>query len=341
MTKQKRVTIFYSWQSDSGLETNLKAIRNAIRLSANEIETEIPNLHIILDEATRDTAGSPNIPSTIFQKLDSCDIFISDITTINLEATNVKKKTGNPNVLIELGYAISVVGFGRMVLLFNKQHGIFPTELPFDIDRNRISDYHVKDKADTSGKNDLKSLLKSAIKIIIEKDPLKPSQLKQLTPNEKRKRYDVVNLTKILSTINIPALDLFLVDAPQVVHDRIFHYWESFKAIRDGGLFALYDTRAKELIDKIYDSWNKALNHGDEYRNPTHGHVYLFGSPSDTPRTTHERKTYEEILIAVSDLKKYSKELFNHLRQEYLEIDLRETSKIAQDEFTAFHQEIS
>lgn len=140
MADTKTITVFYSWQSDTNQDCNLKAIRNALRLSSVEIEAEIENITLVLDEATRDTAGSPDIPATIFQKISNADIFICDITTINHEFGTLPRKTPNPNVLIELGFAIATLGWGRIIMVFNKSFGQFPRDTPFDIDRRRISE---------------------------------------------------------------------------------------------------------------------------------------------------------------------------------------------------------
>jgi len=166
--------VFFSWQSDLPKETNQNAIRECLRNASNLIESEIEETRIVLDEATRGTLGSPNIPLTIFSKIETCEIFVCDITTINHDQPG--KKTPNPNVLIELGYAISSLGWERIILLYNTDYGNFPTDLPFDIDRHRTTKYKVKDKNDKSGKNQLSNVLKEAIITILRHSPLKPSE---------------------------------------------------------------------------------------------------------------------------------------------------------------------
>ena len=125
-------TVFYSWQSDLPKETNQGVIKGAIGIASNKLENEFKeiDLRITLDEATRDLPGSPHIPSAIFDKIASADAFICDITTINkevieaiknLQATEGRKKpqevrtVPNPNVMIELGYAIALLGWERII----------------------------------------------------------------------------------------------------------------------------------------------------------------------------------------------------------------------------------
>lgn len=140
MENQKEFLIFYSWQSDLPEKTNLKAIRSALRNASSLVE-EDADIRVTLDEATRGESGSPNIPATILQKISACDLFVCDLTTINSSSGEECRKTPNPNVLFELGYAVSILGWGRVVMLFNKHFGKFPDDLPFDIDRHRASPY--------------------------------------------------------------------------------------------------------------------------------------------------------------------------------------------------------
>lgn len=50
------------------------------------------------------------------------------------------RKTPNPNVMIELGYAIKSLGWDRIILLYDKDLGEIE-ELPFDINHRRITSF--------------------------------------------------------------------------------------------------------------------------------------------------------------------------------------------------------
>lgn len=79
--------------------------------------------------------GSPNISKSIFDKIFVSDIFVCDVTTINGNAPSELRRTPNPNVLIELGYAAATLGWERILMVHHKHYGQFPSDLPFDIDR--------------------------------------------------------------------------------------------------------------------------------------------------------------------------------------------------------------
>jgi hypothetical protein len=78
-----------------------------------------------------------------------------------------KKPAPNPNVLLELGYAIKALGWERIVLVMNTEFGE-PTVLPFDLRSRRITTYKVAEDADEKApaRNSLKKTLVAALKLI-------------------------------------------------------------------------------------------------------------------------------------------------------------------------------
>lgn len=123
--------IFYSWQSDLPNKGNRSfiegSIKKAIKLSKVSVNSK---LCVDYDRDTKGVSGSPDICETIFNKIDKCDIFISDISIINKEVEG--RKTPNPNVLIELGYAARVLGWEKIICLYNIKYGEVG-DLPFDL----------------------------------------------------------------------------------------------------------------------------------------------------------------------------------------------------------------
>lgn len=126
-----RITIFYSWQSDLPNNTNRGMIGDAINKAKKiilEKNATVSEIRILSD--SRDDLGTPDLVSSIFNKIDSCDIFIADISIINLRSDC--RPTPNPNVLIELGYAARALGWNKLICVFNTEFGEVET-LPFDI----------------------------------------------------------------------------------------------------------------------------------------------------------------------------------------------------------------
>lgn len=132
-------TLFYSWQSDLNSDEHhyliRDALKNALRIINKEIEFELS-----LDKDTQKTTGSPDIVDTIFRKIRSADIFVADVTIVNPDYAG--RKTPNPNVLIELGYAVRALGWERIICVVNTDHCRLE-DLPFDIRNNRTTTYSV------------------------------------------------------------------------------------------------------------------------------------------------------------------------------------------------------
>jgi len=139
-----KVTVFYSWQSDLPNNTNRGFIQSVIEKSIQSIKrNETFDLDICLERDTQGQPGSPDIASTILQKIDSCDIFVADISIVTRDLQEGKRFSPNPNVMIELGYAIKSIGWDRIILFCNEIYGT-GDKLPFDIQQHRRIGYKLK-----------------------------------------------------------------------------------------------------------------------------------------------------------------------------------------------------
>jgi len=154
--------VFYSWQSDIDGKINRYFIFEALEKAVKNLKNEGAFDNIDIDQATRGEPGTPDIPDTIFRKIDEASIFIADVTFI--DDKNVNKRTPNPNVLIELGYAIKKHGFEKILLIFNDEFGR-PEELPFDINHRKPMQYQYNCSMDK--KTCLKTLTKEFERAIL------------------------------------------------------------------------------------------------------------------------------------------------------------------------------
>ena len=157
----KRI-IFYSWQATYEAKTNRYFIENCIKRAIKQINTnDSVELEVRLDHDTKNKIGSPSIVETILNKIVKSSIFICDVSIINSNSN--EKKTLNPNVAIELGYAASALGWENIILVFNLSSGNIE-DLPFDIRHRRILSYSLKNNED---KKKPRELLVRAIKLHI------------------------------------------------------------------------------------------------------------------------------------------------------------------------------
>jgi hypothetical protein len=328
MTPQIPLTVFYSWQSDLPSDTNHRGIGACIKSAIITVEENYDNVKLIYDEAARDEPGSPEIPATIFNKISGADIFVCDITTINSTSTS-GRKTPNPNVLIELGYAIALLGWERIVMVFNRQYGDFSLELPFDLEKRRVTAFTIKEKKDKNGKTDLSGKLVAAIETIIKKNPAKPADKKNKSPEEIRREKDIASLNSLLACIHIQTMDYFISELPDKVIERIFFFWHSFQEIYDTTAFHIYDTDLAKLVKQFRDKWGDTLSHGDMYQGTSSRISYTFYMPMDVFPNERAERTYKQIEKEAAELKFYFKDLIAYLRVNYIEVDLEELSSKA------------
>ena len=151
----EKFKIFYSWQSDLPGSKTRNFIRKCID-EAIELAQESEAVEAERDEATLGTTGSPNIVTTLFSKIDNCDLFISDLSLCFTEDRQKEKKSPNPNVLLELGYAVKTLGWERVICLCNTDYG---DKYPFDIAQNRITSFSLEGQNQKEVKNDIAKII--------------------------------------------------------------------------------------------------------------------------------------------------------------------------------------
>lgn len=151
----EKFKIFYSWQSDLPNNKTKSFIRSCID-EAIDLALDSEAIEAERDEATLNTTGAPDIVSTLFSKIDESDLFVADISLCYTEDKEKKKKAPNPNVMLELGYAASKLGWDRIVCLCNTDYG---ADYPFDIGHNRITGYSLNEKDRSSELNRIAKII--------------------------------------------------------------------------------------------------------------------------------------------------------------------------------------
>jgi hypothetical protein len=155
-------TIFYSWQSDLPNSINRGFIQDCLERAIGELKAdEELELDPCLDRDTSGVPGSPDIAATIFEKIRAADIFVGDVTFID---KGDGRRTPNPNVLIELGYAASCLAWDRIICVFNTAGGSI-NDLPFDLRQRRVVPYQL---TEGQGKGEQRKALAGKLRAGIE-----------------------------------------------------------------------------------------------------------------------------------------------------------------------------
>lgn len=163
----QKFKIFYSWQSDLPGNKTRNFIRECID-EAIDLAQESETVEAERDEATAGTTGSPNIVTTLFSKIDNCDLFIADLSLCFTEDRQNEKKSPNPNVLLELGYAVKTLKWERVICLCNTDYG---DKYPFDIAHNRITNFSLEGKSKKEVKSDIAKIIFTNIRDIRKQPP--------------------------------------------------------------------------------------------------------------------------------------------------------------------------
>ena len=128
--------VFFSWQKTLPNATNRGLIESALERAIEKLEDIAVDPTV--DRDTLDVAGSPDIISTILDKIDNAAVFVADVSIVT--PAGFEKPAPNPNVLLELGYALRALGPARIILVVNEHYGAVDT-LPFDLRGRRILPY--------------------------------------------------------------------------------------------------------------------------------------------------------------------------------------------------------
>lgn len=121
--------------SDRPAWQNIKYIRKCLTDDCSKLEKK-HNIKISIDSDSRKEKGEETIDAVILKKITASDFFVCDVTPIRkpLFAFNKTqdKEIPNPNVLYELGFAVSALGWSRCILVWNEKYGDL-SKAPFDI----------------------------------------------------------------------------------------------------------------------------------------------------------------------------------------------------------------
>ena len=174
-------TVFYSWQSDLPETRSVIqwALNKAIKNLNRDLDLDEP---LRVDQDTEGVAGWPDITTALLDKIDQCEIFVADITPINGPNSDFRI-TPNPNVLLELGYALGT-GFGRTRIICVINTHYLPDGdlrgLPFDLRGSRPVQFTLQDPTErgvesgkedpmrTRARNDLAARLEASLLEVVE-----------------------------------------------------------------------------------------------------------------------------------------------------------------------------
>jgi len=132
--------VFWSWQSDTPGRIGRHFVRDALGAAIERLKQE-PTARearsaMHLDQDRKGIPGSPDLARVILEKIEESAVFVADVTSVGTTTTQKEatqpKKIINPNVAIELGYALHALGDRALLMVMNEHYGS-RADLPFDL----------------------------------------------------------------------------------------------------------------------------------------------------------------------------------------------------------------
>lgn len=200
--------IFYSWQSDLPNATNRGFIQKALENAAKAISKD-GSIHVepVVDRDTLGIPGAPDIVSMILAKIDQSEVFVCDVSIISQDAKS--RLTPNPNVLIELGYAMKALGSERIIMVMNLAFGKLEL-LPFDLRMRRVITYEMPEKSEdrATQRKKLEKEIELGLRTIFTGLNRKPldNGLVRLPEPLIRLLFALVDVSERSQTLDIPCL---------------------------------------------------------------------------------------------------------------------------------------
>lgn len=166
--------IFYSWQSDCPSNTNRNLINTALEKAIESLQKDdTTTINPVMDRDTLGVPGSPDIVHSIFSKIDNTFAFVCDVSIIDPTSS---RPAPNPNVLVELGYAVKTLGWDRIIMVMNTEYGE-PDRLPFDLKSKRVLTYKLSATEEEKApiRNSLSKTFATALRMIFDHHYSSPS----------------------------------------------------------------------------------------------------------------------------------------------------------------------
>ena len=266
-------TIFYSWQSDTPASITRNFIEDALKKAIKRVNKDLPEEHQLqFDKDTLNVPGNPPITDTILKKIQDCTAFCGDLTLV--AKSDESKGVPNPNVMLELGYALMARGHERFLLVMNDAFGP-ADDLPFNLKHMKRPILYTLEEASEpqnkkAAREELTSTLEKGIRAIIEYDeePAIGPPEQEVEPQE----TDVAQETPE-PTSNTYSSPSFLSDGDEVIHSVPNYPGEENAIWREGPLSYLRLIQEGNTLNLTFTQTLDIVRH----------HLTPFGNVSGLP----------------------------------------------------------
>ena len=142
---------------------------------------------------------------------------------------------------------------------------------------------------------------------------------------------DVEKIRQAMSRIEVNMLEKYLNNNPDIVDLAIFHFFQTYHDLVTNILFRISDTELEICFHGLDAAWQRGITSSNYSFRNAEGKAFFFRSPGDMPLPPKIERDWNEIFAAQTKMKEYLNNIVNIITRKYAEIDLRETSRIARE----------
>jgi hypothetical protein len=277
------VKIFWSWQSDTPGKTGRHFVRDVLQAVIDDLrqslEVDEPTEReardaIHLDHDRKGVGGSPDLARVILEKIAQSVVFVADVTPVGIvheapddQTSNVAKKIINPNVAIELGYALHALTDSALLMVMNEHYGA-RADLPFDLQSKAgpimfnlppsASAAAIKVEA-----RSLKSKLLQAIELCLSNRaavPLHQQPFPEATPKQPPALFFALN--DVLASFGHPGEHEYRFDGEKVAYMRLFPTYADQPSVGLAKLNAIFQALKPCPMSMVYGGVPKRNQYG-------------------------------------------------------------------------------
>lgn len=329
--------VFFSWQSDITIAKD--TMRDLLKRAVKELSRN-HRVKFTYTEATSRDAGAVNIPSRILENIVASDVFVADITSINesslireaVKRGDIEKyrRTPNPNVVFELGFAAAILGWERIILMRVKGTDGFE-DIPFDFRQHRTLDISTEGTPAQRRERHLGSVTEAIEKIWLNK-PIRVG-----TFNSKRGAEELASdedvVRRLLAAIDVDELELALETLPFHLRFGFIQNWELFRGAYSAVGNHLFNQELRSSFDQFHLSWSKLMDYANHFEPAAKTADYYAFRKSQASshlddargRLSEDRGLFEVRLRQVVQV----------VKKNFPTIDIKETSLIARQRIGA------
>ncbi|PKN75412.1 MAG: hypothetical protein CVU49_03890 [Candidatus Cloacimonetes bacterium HGW-Cloacimonetes-2] len=328
----KTTSVFYSWQSDLDEKYNRYAIGDSLQEAKKRLKAK--SICVDIDQATRGDTGAPDILETILKKINKSDVYVCDVTLINSDCKCSRdgkplRKTPNPNVMFEFGYALRVLGWERILILIHSDYCSI-SELPFDISRRFTLSHNCNEQNRKDEVKRLSEVLTQQIQAIIAKNPTKPIIKDKMSEEIVRRDKDIKTLNEVLSTIHFPTLLHYVhEESPKYRSHMIVNMYHIIEGSLKVKHVHFYDDLLERKFFDLVKAIEESLAYVECFDYVTNSDRYVFIIPGDVFRSDEEEKKFEALNSSRIQLFRVLTDFNEYVMNRYIEIDLDKTNKVA------------